>query len=299
MSFPFSALHLPLVLGGLLLFTTAQAQPSASVRERRDRRVALPRPGEPVLEVPVAAGILTTLVLDSAVDRNAVELEGRARFQFVDVGERSINLKPTMELGAGERLMLRVRFTDGASPEHAVFALVSRPSEVDSHVEVSRRPVSPETLQAELSEVRAELAALRARNETGSPGRLALAGLLDEGGVSARRIEPQPRKDAQSSLRVVGGFSLRATAWRVLSLDVVNEGKDPWAPTEARISPPTGGAHLLVLGVRMNQPQIGPGEVGTVVVETEKPSWDVGTAFRLELVDATGARRLLIPRVAL
>ncbi|NOK16452.1 DUF2381 family protein [Corallococcus carmarthensis] len=290
----------------MLLFTAAQAQSASSVRERRDRRVVLPRPGEPVLEVQVAAGILTTLVLDSALDRNSVELEGRARFQFVDVGERSINLKPTMELGAGERLMLRVRFTDGASPEHAVFALVSRPSEVDSHVEVSRRPLSPEALQAELSEVRAqlaakeaELAALRARGDASSPAALALAGLLDADGVSARRIDRQPEKEMQSSLRVMDGFSFRATAWAVVSLNVKNYGKAPWTPTEARLTRSTGGAQVPVLGVRLKQPQIGPGEVGTVVVETEEAAWPAGTLFRLELVDATGARPLLVPRVAL
>ncbi|NRD52427.1 DUF2381 family protein [Corallococcus sp. AB030] len=306
MPFSFSALNLPLVLGGLLLFTAAQAQSASPVRERRDRRVALPRPGEPVLEVPVAAGILTTLVLDSALDRNSVELEGRARFQFVDVGERSINLKPTMEPGAGERLMLRVRFTDGASPEHAVFALVSRPSEVDSHVEVSRRPLAPEALQAELSEVRAQLAAkdaeiatLRARGDAGSPAALALAGLLDEKGVSARRVAQQPEAEMQSSLRVMDGFSLRATAWAVVSLEVKNHGKAPWTPTEARLTRSTGGVPVRVLGVHMKQPRIGPGEVGTVVVEAEDPAWDAGALFRLELVDATGTRPLLVPSVAL
>ncbi|MFB1484426.1 DUF2381 family protein [Corallococcus sp. RDP092CA] len=306
MSFPFSALHLPLVLGGLLLFTTAQAQPSTSVRERRDRRVALPRPGEPVLEVPVAAGILTTLVLDSAVDRNSVELEGRTRFTLVDVGERAINLEPVMDLGVGEHLMLRVRFADGAFPAHAVIALVSHPSMVDTRVEVSRRPVSPEALQAELSEVRAqlkakdaELAAIRARGDASSPAALALAGLLDADGVSARRIDGQPKKEMQSSLRVMDGFSLRASAWGMVSVEVKNYGKTPWTPTEARLTRSTGGVPVHVLGIHMKQPQIGPGEIVTVAVETEKPAWDSGTLFRLELVDATDTRALLVPSVAL
>lgn len=306
MPFSFSALNLPLVLGGLLLFTAAQAQSASSVRERRDRRVVLPRPGEPVLEVPVAAGILTTLVLDSALDRNSVELEGRTRFKLVDVGERAINLEPVMELGAGEHLMLRVRFADGAFPEHAVFALVSHPAVVDTRVEVSRHPLAPEALQAELSEVRAqlkakeaELAALRARGDASSPAALALAGLLDVGGVSARRVDLQPKKEMQSSLRVMDGFSLRASAWGMVSVEVKNYGKTPWTPTEARLTSSTGGVTVQVLGVHMKQPRIEPGEVGTVVVETEKPAWDAGMLFRLELVDATGTRPLLVSSVAL
>ncbi|NRD44878.1 DUF2381 family protein [Corallococcus exiguus] len=306
MPFSFSALNLPLVLGGLLLFTAAQAQSASSVRERRDRRVVLPRPGEPVLEVPVAAGILTTLVLDSALDRASVELEGRTRFKLVDVGERAINLEPVMELGAGEHLMLRVRFADGAFPEHAVFALVSHPAVVDTRVEVSRRPLAPEALQAELSEVRAqlaakeaELAALRARGDASSPAALTLAGLLNAGGVSARKVDDQPKKEMQSSLRVMAGFSLRASAWGVVSVAVKNYGKTPWTPTEARLTRSTGGVTVQVLGVHMKQPRIGPGEVGTVVVETEDPAWDRGTLFRLELVDSTGTRPLLFPSVAL
>ncbi|WP_223643021.1 DUF2381 family protein [Corallococcus sp. EGB] len=306
MSFPFSALHLPLVLGGLLLFTTAQAQPSASVRERRDRRVALPRPGEPVLEVPVAAGILTTLVLDSAVDRNAVELEGRTRFKLVDVGERAINLEPGVELGAGERLMLRVRFADGAFPAHAVIALVSHPLMVDTRVEVSRRPVSPEALQAELSEVRAqlaakdaELAALRTQHEATGPAALALNGLLEEGGVLDSGITAQPKKETESSLRVQYGRSFRARAWGVLFVEVENYGKDPWTPTVARLTSTTSGARVRVLKVLMKQPRIGPGEIGSVVVETGAPTWKKGALFNLELVDASGVRRLLVPHVAL
>ncbi|WP_368738454.1 DUF2381 family protein [Corallococcus exiguus] len=294
------------MLGGLLLFTAAQAQSASSVRERRDRRVVLPRPGEPVLEVPVAAGILTTLVLDSALDRASVELEGRTRFKLVDVGERAINLEPVMELGAGEHLMLRVRFADGAFPEHAVFALVSHPAVVDTRVEVSRRPLAPEALQAELSEVRAqlaakeaELAALRARGDASSPAALTLAGLLNAGGVSARKVDDQPKKEMQSSLRVMAGFSLRASAWGVVSVAVKNYGKTPWTPTEARLTRSTGGVTVQVLGVHMKQPRIGPGEVGTVVVETEDPAWDRGTLFRLELVDSTGTRPLLFPSVAL
>ncbi|CAM4482680.1 DUF2381 family protein [Corallococcus exiguus] len=306
MPFSFSALNLPLVLGGLLLFTAAQAQSASAVRERRDRRVVLPRPGEPVLEVPVAAGILTTLVLDSALDRASVDLEGRTRFKLVDVGERAINLEPVMELGAGEHLMLRVRFADGSFPEHAVFALVSHPAVVDTRVEVSRRPLAPEALQAELSEVRAqlaakeaELAALRARGDASSPAALTLAGLFDEYGVSARKVDGQPKKEMQSSLYIVDGFSLRASAWGVVSVEVKNYGKTPWTPTEARLTRSTGGVTVQVLGVHMKQPRIGPGEVGTVVVETEETAWERGTLLRLELVDSTGTRPLLVPSVAL
>ncbi|NNB91345.1 DUF2381 family protein [Corallococcus exiguus] len=283
-----------------MLGTAAPAQPSPASRERQERRISLPdSAAEPVPELYVAAGALTVLAFDAPLDRASVELEGRERFRLVDVGERILALEPAADLGPGERLGLRVRYSDGARPVQAVFVLVTHPSEFDARIQVFRRAQSIPALQAELAAVRAELAALRARGDTSSPAALALAGLLDDKGVSATRIESPLKKETQSALSVEGGVSLRATAWAVVSMKVKNYGKTPWPPTEARLTSSTAGVRVPVLGVRMKQPQIGPGEVGTVVVETEKPDWPVGTLFRLELVDATGARPLLVPRVAL
>ncbi|WP_253895633.1 DUF2381 family protein [Corallococcus exercitus] len=284
----------------LLLATAALAQPATASRERQERRVSLPdSASEPVPEIRVAVGAVTLLLFDAPLDRASVELGGRERFLFVDVGERMLALEPAADLGPGERLGLRVTFSDGARPEQAVFVLVTQPAAFDARVQVFRRAQSIPALQAELAEVRAELAALRARGDASSPAALALAGLLDEKGVAARRIGVQPEAQMQSSLQVVDGVSFRATAWAVVSMNVKNYGKTPWTPTEARLTHSTGGAQVLVLGVRMRQPQIGPGEVGTVVVETEKPDWERGTLFRLELADATGTRSFLVLPVAL
>ncbi|WP_186002212.1 DUF2381 family protein [Corallococcus sp. Z5C101001] len=291
----------------LLLGTAVPAQPAPVSRERQERRIALPdSPSEPVPELHVAAGALTVLAFDALLDRASVELEGRERFRFLDVGERMLALEPATDLRPGEQLGLRVRFAEGARPEQAIFVLVTQPEEFDGRIQVFRRPQSIGALQAELADMReqlkakdAELETLRARSNMSSPGGLALAGLLDEDGVSPSRIKPQAVKEMQSSLRVMGGVSLRAPAWSVVSVSVKNYGKTPWTPTEARLTSSTGGTQVPVLGVRMKQSQIGPGEAGTVVVEVEKPDWDAGTVFRLELVDATGIRRVLVPRVGL
>ncbi|AEI62615.1 hypothetical protein LILAB_03450 [Corallococcus macrosporus] len=79
----------------------------------------------PVPELRIAAGLATLLIFDAPLDRGAMELEGRSRFRLVDVGERILALEPLEDLGRGERLMLRVRYADGASPEQGVFALVT------------------------------------------------------------------------------------------------------------------------------------------------------------------------------
>ncbi|MFB1479512.1 DUF2381 family protein [Corallococcus sp. RDP092CA] len=284
----------------LLLGTAAPAQPAPASRERQERRISLPDgASDPVPELRVAAGALTVLAFDAPLDRASVELEGRERFRLVDVGERILALEPAADLGPGERLGLRVRFSDSARPEQAAFVLATQPAAFDGRVQVFRRAQSIPALQAELAEVRAELASLRGRSEVASPAGLTLAGLLDENGVAARRIESQPAREMQSSLRVMSGFILRAPAWGVVSVDVMNSGKTPWAPTEARLTNSTGGVQVPVLGVRMKQPRIGPGEVGTILVEATSATWKAGTVFLLELMDETGTRRLLVPRVVL
>jgi hypothetical protein len=49
----------------------------------------------------------------------------------------------------------------------------------------------------------------------------------------------------------------------------------------------------------MSKKELAPGEEGLVVVETEAPFWKAGEAFRLELLDKSGSRLLLIPAVKL
>ncbi|HEX8703214.1 MAG TPA: DUF2381 family protein, partial [Myxococcaceae bacterium] len=166
-------LVLTLLFGG-----PAAAQLPVPSRQRQDRRVSLPSlPDEPVPELRVAAGNLTTLVFNALLDRDSLELD-RTRFKLVDVGERSINLLPSTELGSGERLVLKVRFKDRVLPSQAVFALVSHPSEVDGSVEVDRRSDTPEALQAALAQKDAELGALKVRCMANGPAGLVLSGVI-------------------------------------------------------------------------------------------------------------------------
>ncbi|WP_395848338.1 DUF2381 family protein [Cystobacter fuscus] len=128
--------------------------PAPPARERQERQVVVSSsPDEPVPEVRVAAGIATTLVFNVPIDRASVEVEGqRTRFRLVDVGERTLFLKPLVPPGDGERLGVRVRYKDGVSPAFAVFALVSHPTVVDTRVDVARIQRSPEVLEAELAQ---------------------------------------------------------------------------------------------------------------------------------------------------
>lgn len=291
----------------LLLGTVVPAQTVPGARERQDRRVALTgTAAEPVPVLRVAGGVLTALVFEAPLERGSLELEGRERFRLVDVGERSILLELVTDLAPGERLGLRVRFTEGERAEPVVLLLVTHSSEVDARVRLFRRALSVPALQAELAEVRAqlkaqgaELAELRARGADASPTRLALAGLLGAGGIAGRsfRADALKRESLAGVLDLVDGFTLRAEAWSLVSVTVRNNTQEPWTPVEARLTGAGAEERTRVLRGHTTQPRIGPGEEAVVVVETEAPTWKRGTVFTLELVDASGARRLLIPRV--
>ncbi|MBE4751403.1 DUF2381 family protein [Corallococcus sp. ZKHCc1 1396] len=292
----------------LLLGAAVPAQAVPGARERQDRRLALTgSAAEPVPVLRVAGGVLTALVFDAPLERDSLELEGRERFRLVDVGERSVLLEPVADLAPGERLGLRVRFSEGERAEPAVLMLVTHPSDVDARVRIFRRALSVPALQAELAEVRAqlmaqgaELAELRSRREATGPSRLALAGLLDGAGVVTSRVEFSETKESLAALlESVGGFSLRAQTWGLVSVTVRNNGPTAWTPVEARLTEPGNGERTRVLRVHMTQPQIGPGEQVVVVVEAAAPPWNRGAAFSLELLDASGARRLLLTRVVL
>ncbi|MFY0572812.1 DUF2381 family protein [Archangium lansingense] len=286
-----------LVLLALSFGTPAAAAAQPPARERQERQVVLPsNPGEPALEARVAAGVATYLRFDAPIDRAAVEVEGRAtRFRVVDPGERTITLEPTVEPGPGEKLVVRVRYKDGASPAGATLLLVSHPTLVDKEVEVVRRPRTLEAMEAALAEKDAELAALRALS---GPAGFVFSGRLTLAGVKARPLE-HVSDSTQSGLKVAGGEGYRAGLWALVAVRVRNlPGQQPWKPAEARLTL-ADGTPVKVRSVDMNKAQLSSGEEGFVAVETEAPFWKVDDVLRLELLDKSGSRHLSIPKVKL
>jgi uncharacterized protein (TIGR02268 family) len=150
-------------------------------------------------------------------------------------------------------------------------------------------------LEAALAEKEAALKALHA---VSGPAGLVFSGRLNLKGVQARRIVSVP-PGTQSGLKVVKGEAYRAGPWALAVVRVLNlPGQKPWEPGQARLTRPDG-TPVKVLSVEMNKAQLAPGEEGLVAVETGTPFWKVGEALRLELLDKSGSRRLLIPEVNL
>ncbi|MFL5358796.1 DUF2381 family protein [Archangium sp.] len=278
--------------------------PSAALptpaREQQQRQVVVPsNPSEPAPELRVAANVVSYFRFNALIDRASVEIEGRSvRFQWVDVGERLIAVEPSVDLGADEKLVVRVRYRDGASPAAATLVLVSHPTLVDKEVEVVRQPRSREALEAALAEKEAELTTLKARCGESGPAGLIFSGRIDWKGVQARRIEDMPT-GTQGGLKVVEGMGYRAGPWALAVVRVRNlPGQSPWVAGTARLTR-ADGTPVKVHSVDMDKAQLGPGEEGFVAVEPESPYWKVGQVFRLEVLDKSGARRLPILEVAL
>lgn len=221
-------------------------------------------------EVGLSPELPTTLLFDSALVREAVELEEREHFAFVDVGERSLVLQPSARQRSDKPLRLEVRFQDG---QRAALVLVLDSTRAEGRVRVLRQgrcteePVKEEVarLQEENQRLRAELAR---RSE--APGPVSLIQWRTEGrneaGVTTRDIHSDLQHVQGTGLEVWDAFCHRARGRAAVELVLLNTGTaGPWSADEATLVGP-GGETLEVLSMWTTGP-IAPGSRGEVMVE--------------------------------
>ncbi len=293
-----------------LLGATASAQSPA--REMKRQQVILSSDTTaPVPRVRLSPDVLTLFVFDAAIDAGALSLGGRGtRLSLVDAGERSLLVKPLVELSPGEAHLLAVPFKDGMAPASASFVLVSSPKDVDERVEVLRQPLSAAACQEQLEKERgrcaqqdALIAELRARAAVSDVAGLIFSGRMDEKGVSGTRSVLSRSPGIQHGLQVVEGegvLGLRASHWAALALKVRNlPEQQPWKPGKARLTSIQTHESVEVLSVQLEAQELGAGEAGLLVVETRAPPAKAGAVFTLELWDASGGRSLTVSGVRL
>jgi len=282
-----------LLLAPLLMASSAAAQAQLPARQRQDRRASLPTTSaEPLPELYVAAGTLTTVAFNGSLDRDSLVVD-RTRFKWVDVGDRLLTLEPFTDLGPGERLILQVAFTDRALPAKAVLAVVSKADVVDGKVEMDRRANTPEALLAALTQKEAELEELKARYAEGGPAGLVFSGWLNKDTVPTALNSKVTPADS-SGLRVMGGVGYPGTSSALVTLSLRNlPDQKPWEVVQAHITRDTG-APVEVLSVQMKPSQLASGEQGVVVVEVRAPPWARDKPFSVVLVGGDGQRRLSV-----
>ncbi|SEU18621.1 DUF2381 family protein [Stigmatella erecta] len=268
---------------------TAQSQPPA--RQRQDRRAALPTtPTEPIPELYVAAGNLTTVAFNGPLDRDSLVMD-RTRFKWVDVGDRILSIEPFTDLGPGERLIMQVGFKDRALPTKAVLAVVSKADVMDGKVEVDRRANTPEALLAALTQKEAELEELKTRYAESGPAGLVLSEWLGKKMNPLEFFITQATANG-SGLTVVESIGYEGASSTLIAIRLRNlPGQKRWVAGKARITSATG-APVEVFSVHTKQEQLAPGEAGLVVLEMKAPPWSTGRAFSVELEDASVQRRL-------
>jgi uncharacterized protein (TIGR02268 family) len=265
----------------------AATQPQPPARERQDRHTSL---ALTPTELRVAANTVTTVMLNGPLDRDSLVVD-RTRFKWAEVSDQALMLQPFTDLGPGERLVVKVNFKDRAVPAQAVFVVTTHPTQVDGTVEVDRRANTPEALSAALADRDAQLAELKVRCEASGPSAVVLSGWL----TSMIQLTPVQSSESSmevSGLLVMGGAIYQGTTSTLVAFGVRNlPDQKPWAPGEARLMS-TSGTPLKVLSVQMKPPQLAPGEKGLLVIDSKEPPPAADRPFHVELMDASGERRL-------
>lgn len=229
-------------------------------------------------ELYALRGVTTVLHFDADIDRASIQVD-LARIKLVEVSLRVILLAPVMELAPGERLGLRVRYADGASPEEASFAIVSRPPTVDTVVTVLRR-------QDSLAACRAELAQSRANCAGAGEGVWEVVDRLAGAGVSTTDLKDLSPGKMEVSM---GGARAYRLATGLLLTVQANPpaGQRPWVPQSATVTCKKTRAEVKVRTVAVRSQGAEPGVV-QVAVDTELPPSTAGPRFLLELRGADG-----------
>ncbi|MCY1045624.1 DUF2381 family protein [Corallococcus sp. bb12-1] len=290
-------------LGLLLTSGASVAQPEASAPGAR--RIELtPDDVLSAPEIAISAGLSTILVFDSDLTRDAVELEGRDRFDLVDVGQTTLRLVPSSRVTAGEKFQLVMRFRDGAVPASTSLLLRVHPAKAEPLIEVYRGKRTIETYQQEARDLRAEL--MRCQGEIArlvddqdTPG--GLAGLvssraLDEHGVTGRVVTKDVTQAAGNALEAISVKSYRSMKGVAVEINLtVKAGAPAWVAKGATLRG-KAGAELKVLRLWQQGP-IPMGEFGRVVVEADAPTAAAQGVFSLKLWEADGPRVITLGNV--
>jgi len=296
----------PFALATLLVSLTATAQAATAGRSAPRSVVLTGKAGEAPL-LYLAPGTFTFIILDAPIIRESVEVEGRARFARVDPANEGIMLEPAVPLAPGERLALRFTYREGF-PASVVLLLTGQPGTVDEVVTLRRPLQTVEACRVELAtthercEAQArELQALKAQPPGVSPATVALAGLVDEGGMEAADFKRECFQ-ATGGPRPVRCKGLGAATWSVVVLEVSNTG-EPWMPTWAEVMPAEGGESRRAHTVLSIQATSTPGGAVSVAVEVEMPKrkrneW-LKVPHSLRVCNEDGSRCLSVPGVKL
>ena len=282
-----------------LVGAAASAQPREGGRRKTEQVIILKGDEGPASHVLRVAPDAATLVLfDTPLVRESVDTRLLQSFERAEVTERSLVLRPAVELRPDAPLRLTVRFADGKSPRQVELALTSVPDVVDTQVEVRRGAASEAQLVAELVKLRglcavteAGLAPLRARCARAGLAGLFVSGEMDpENGVTALIPREWPAELGVTRQKVTI-FLMGDTVMVGAKLENPSGGT-PWVAGPARLVRLDARGQPLeeprLLPVLMEPERLVPGGSARVAVQWEEPPDAPAFAVRLEIADASG-----------
>lgn len=187
--------------------------------------------------IHIGPGVSTTLLFDTEIQQDQLNLESRAQFARVSTGSSVLVLVPSNDLQGGNSLKLSIPFKDAGSslPSRLSLTLVVEPGAVDRQVEVYRRARTAESYRQEVQQLRAELERLRqervssgggAREPTGFRGLLRASTKIPGIEIDRQFVPSNCRRPC--SLLVVEGSSFRAGPRRAMQLLLRATDKKPW-----------------------------------------------------------------------
>ncbi|QSQ16810.1 DUF2381 family protein [Myxococcus landrumensis] len=281
---------------GVMLALGAQAsgpEPSGSLAPVRrievsaDARVAVP-------EVHIAPGRSTTFFFDARIRPDEVVLEGRERFERLGLSEDHLALIPSSLFRDGERLLLELRFRDGAAPERAAFMLVVDAARGEPQVEVFRAVRSVESYRQEVTELKGRVAQLQAeltrlRSEGHAPRGIesAVAEMEDRDAMVLMRLSPS-KVVAHPDIAVVQTWCVESRGpWNALRLEMrARKGGVGWTATGASLTDEQG--RVIEVAAPWQPAPLG-GEKGTMlVVLVDRAALADSRRYVLKLWDARG-----------
>ncbi|MCY1080537.1 DUF2381 family protein [Archangium lansingense] len=286
------------LVGVSLLAEPTAAVPSAlPACEKGTRYLELTAdsPGE-AHEVCIHPGLSTNFFFDAKLAH--VELARREWFRVI-ADETGLALVPTVALGDGERVPLKVFFQDGAAPAGVTFTLVVHPSEAERQVEVTRKPRTLASYREGEQQARAEARQCQKEKvhlEAECAGRMGLLGLLaqellGEDGIAAKNITLSVTSRPGNTLHSIKALSYRSDTGRledgrkvvrlVVKQELRNTGTRLWTPAGA-VLVGAQGVEWKALGVWPREP-IPPGEKRLVGVEVEMTEEEARGTFTLKL----------------
>ncbi|AGC44106.1 hypothetical protein MYSTI_02790 [Myxococcus stipitatus DSM 14675] len=281
---------------GVMLSLGAKAsglEPSGSLAPVRriefsaDARAPLP-------EVHITPGRSTTFFFDARIRPDEVVLEGRERFERLGLAEDHVALIPSSLFREGERLLLELRFRDGAAPERAAFMLVVDAARGEPQVEVFRSVRPVESYRQEVQELKERLARLQAelthpRSEGPSSWHIEAAVAEMEGSDSMRfYVLSRSQTVVHPDLSVAQVAHAQAKGlWTALRLDVrARKGSETWNAVGASLTDEEGRV-LEVPAPWQSTPLIGGGAAMLVIMVSGAVPLDA-RRYVLKLWDAAG-----------